>query len=592
MKNRSWKILLLGIVLFGCNLLQAQLYTISDMFEDGYSDTSDAEDFFIADSLNMNTTEPDGGGQPICREHIGERMDEDIDLKPDDPYILIYNDEFNDFNTTFWDKSRWNGHLEFGNGVPNDIHKPSNNQAINKTENIFVQGGKLFVLSKRQDQNVGLFYDLCNNETKVWDHGNIPVLEIVNGNCVHKLDAQGNKMWRSTPQYNVKYSCARLESKWGFDGNFDFYAGKPHDNEGGIAIESSIKFSSRNGSYPAYWMMSYKDWAGDVSYNEFDMFEFMNSDYNNIVTTMWEFNNSTRCEEEDNGTYYLPNHFRRYCYFWNRFYAGLYFQKNDAGEMKKHFMRHQVARNNRVGCFQENLSKGEKIRRRKMFNKNPMKVNFSMTVNPDGDHGPDPNTYGHAGLEVDYIRIYKQLPCPPESKTFSSKDDMHIRHQVYNVETVKEAIIDFPSSTDASFLDGQIYKIIANNKVEVKKLKVSPQGTFIIEETSKDLCKSEFEIVNPGPIKPEQEMSDFSTPSVQKEYLSYSSNVEEVHLNNYKELEKGNCTIKLFSLNGKLLHETQAPVSAKIKVPKLSPGIYFCVFTTSQKVISNTIYAQ
>lgn len=102
-------------------------------------------------------------------------------------------------------------------------------------------------------------------------------------------------------------------------------------------------------------------------------------------------------------------------------------------------MRHQFARNNRVGSFrcQKEIDENEWYRRRKQYCTNPMRINFNTAVHP-----PNKSTISEnlsAKYEVEYVKVYKQIKCPVESvTTYNEISDFMLRDGVYNVVTAKK----------------------------------------------------------------------------------------------------------------------------------------------------------
>lgn len=101
-------------------------------------------------------------------------------------------------------------------------------------------------------------------------------------------------------------------------------------------------------------------------------------------------------------------------------------------------MRHQFARDIRVGRFQSEIDENEWYRQRKQYCTNPMRINFNTAVHPPKSKLGISNNLS-AKFEVEYVKVYKEMKCPAEGiTTYNEKSDFKLRDGVYNVVTAKK----------------------------------------------------------------------------------------------------------------------------------------------------------
>lgn len=104
-------------------------------------------------------------------------------------------------------------------------------------------------------------------------------------------------------------------------------------------------------------------------YDEFDIFEFMNNDFKRMLISLYKNGagvNESLCREEENLDDESPNKFLYYYFVWNRHHTAVYYSTNNF-DFKKVFMRHQFARDIRVGRFQSEIDENEWYRQRKQY---------------------------------------------------------------------------------------------------------------------------------------------------------------------------------------------------------------------------------
>ncbi len=517
----------------------------------GFNDTSDYVDFHVDTTVQSGPNGSDDG--KYCKRHHRNRAEKEVNLSPSWPYILIYEDHFDKLDRSMW----LNPSTDFDTFQSFPGSDNSTNQALLLNKNINVENGKLSLQSRRE--TISLPWSEADNKFWPWS--------TLNG--------------QPTPIKTFNYTSARAQSRWAFDGNFDLFDGKQRDNEGGIAVVSSIKYPAVRGCYPAYWMMGYVT----GTYDEFDMFEFFSSNFNDMHTSMYQNGAKVghyRCAETATDTAFR-NKFIKSVYLWNRHHTS--FTMNVKGFMRHYYIRHQIARDHRIGGFQNIIQENEFFRKRRVYNHDPMRINFSTTIYPDGNSGPvDPRF--HARFEVDYVKVYKQIPCPAEHTILDEKSDLDIRMGVYNTITAKKAIINFQIGNMPDIPDNQMFKIIANDTVVVNQMNVSSKGTFIIKMTAKDLCKSEFE--KDALFEPERENSSIS-------FDPKSSNNKVTRISTLYDLssmlvrnDNGDVSmIKLFDLSGRLLNTISIKnINQKfIQVHNLSSGLYIALVLDDQGLV-------
>lgn len=472
------KLTFLFVIVFATskyNLVSAQMtdstrQIISRLLQIGYEDTSDIEDFYFDDSISTDAaSEPGGGGDnKLCHQHFREKATSKITLVTGYPYFEIYKDEFNQLDKKMWvnEATHYNYYV-CGEDVEADFD--SHNQALYLDRNISVDNDKLILETKEENITVGW----RNHRYFPWKY--LPDLVTL------------------TPQRTIPYTSARAQSRWAFDGDFTINDGVVSDDEGGIVVEAKIKYPTVNGTFPAFWMMGYE--AGE--YDEFDIFEFFDNKFNKMSVSLYKDGadvNRFRCRENEKLVDEFKDKFLIYYFIWNRHHIAV-FVTLDNKVFEKVYMRHQFARNNRVGSpfqsFQKEIDENEWYRRRKQFCENPMRINFNTAVHPPNSENII-STNLSAKYEVEYVKVYKQMKCPVESvTTYNEISDFMLREGVYNVVSAKKAVIDFPVQNMPHLGSGECIKIICEEHVEVNQLRVDPMGEFRIEHVD-NVCETDF----------------------------------------------------------------------------------------------------
>ncbi len=451
------------IVIATCkyNLISAQIsdstrQIINRLLQIGYEDTSDIEDFYIVDTIS----EP-GGAQEnyACRKHFREKANNKITLHTGYPFLEVYKDEFVRLDKNMWVNDATD--FDYFIGFQENADFDDLNQGMYLNKNISVVDDKLILETKEENITVGW------RNHKYWPW---PFLE----------DGV-----TPTPQKTIPYTTARAQSRWAFDGDFEIAGGNVYDDEGGIVVEAKIKYPTVDGTFPAFWMFG--DSVGE--YDEFDIFEFVKNDFKLMLISLYKNGadvNKWLCREVENLDDESPNKFLYYYFVWNRHHTAVYYSTNNF-DFKKVYMRHQFARDIRVGRFQSEIDENEWYRQRKQYCTNPMRINFNTAVHPPNSELPISDNLS-AKFEVEYIKVYKEMKCPAEDiSTYNEKSDFKLRDGVYNVVTAKKAVIDFPENWMSDIGNGEFIKIICVNHATINRLNVDRNGEFRIEHID-DVC--------------------------------------------------------------------------------------------------------
>lgn len=398
-----------------------------------------------------------------------------------------------------------------------DVDFDSHNQALYLDRNISVDNDKLILETKEENITVGW-----------WNHKYFP-WQYLPDNVT------------PTPQKTIPYTSARAQSRWAFDGDFTIDQGVVSDDEGGIVVEAKLKYPTVDGTFPAFWMMGY--YVGE--YDEFDIFEFFDNEFDKMSVSLYKTGSDVRefrCLE-DFKVEKLQDKFCFYYFIWNRHHIAVYVSL-DNKKFDKLYMRHQFARNNRVGSFrcQKEIDENEWYRRRKQYCTNPMRINFNTAVHP-----PNKSTISEnlsAKYEVEYVKVYKQIKCPVESvTTYNEISDFMLRDGVYNVVTAKKAIIDFPVQNMPHLGSGECVKIICEEHVEVNQLRVDPMGEFRIEHVD-NVCESDF-----------TPPSETSIPLIETEmdvpYYVYNKQWQITNESEFSTLNKEQIQVVLYDIGGR-----------------------------------------
>jgi hypothetical protein len=516
------------IVIATCkyNLVSAQMtdstkQIINRLLQIGYEDTSDLEDFFIVDTIS---SEPGGGNDAkLCKKHFREQATSKITLVTGYPYFEIYKDEFNQLDKKMWVNDATD--FDYFIGFQENADFDDLNQGMYLNKNISVVNDKLILGTKEENITVGW------RNHKYWPW---PFLE----------DGV-----TPTPQKTIPYTSARAQSRWAFDGDFTINDGVVSDDEGGIVVEAKIKYPTVDGTFPAFWMMGYD--LGE--YDEFDIFEFFENEFDKMWVSLYKDGSDItqfRCSEDFN-VQDLQDKFCFYYFIWNRHHIAVYVSL-DNKKFDKLYMRHQFARNHRVGSFrcQKEIDENEWYRRRRQFCENPMRINFNTAVHPPPESGKETTkenriaTNLSAKYEVEYVKVYKQMKCPVESvTTYNEKSDFMLREGVYNVVTAKKAIIDFPVQNMPHLGSGECVKIICEEHVEVNQLKVDPMGEFRIEHVD-NVCESDF-----------TPPSETSVPPIETEvdvpYYVYNKQWQITNKSEFSTLNKEQIQVVLYDIGGR-----------------------------------------
>ncbi len=194
-------------------------------------------------------------------------------------------------------------------------------------------------------------------------------------------------------------------------------------------FEARIKIPSGRGYWPAFWL-----YTGEPRAAELDIFEFYLSDGYPNPSQMPKVHRMTAHHDRDNDStveycqtvYIGPNrslNFNVYTLIWNR--DRIIWQVN--GDTKRQDVTYYIP-----GTWQEagcTLWKGYPYKLNVLWPAIPMYMIFNVAV--QCDYAPDNTTYFPQAMEVDWVRVYQQLPCP-SSWYIDDPSDYPIEQGLYN----------------------------------------------------------------------------------------------------------------------------------------------------------------
>jgi hypothetical protein len=476
-----------------------------------YSDTSDAADWTDTSNSIFVTT-----NQWIaCRDKKWDWSDREINLCNENPYVLIFHDDFKKFDENMWFTKNSNGfewdgwNSDGGEGKSGVCLNPwdPNNPDPEEHEDYIMSGQQLYLRENVKVENENLIIATKPlNKSYGWIKGN-------------------SHMWPWGPgipgyyeQY-FNYSSGRAQTSWAFSRGENW-------SGGGIIVEARIKVPDIDGLWPAFWLMS----PGGFSYDEFDIFEFMENDWHKLKMTIHAGTGDAahQCREENKLFTKNDNTARRNFFDDFHTYTFLYTDYSMAVflDNKLQFQKHHTGRRAGISHFDCQISKGEFFGQRVRYCNQPMRIIFNTHVYcSKHDAHPDPNTSIDTKMEVEYVNVWQKLPCK-NSVTLKNINDLPISDKIYNVISAKKVIIDMQSTPNSGYhIDkNRFLKIIANDTVLINGIEVSPlDGRFEVEITDKDLCSDAFDFKN---LKVNRRSSEHYPISTRKYITDYNKGSE------------------------------------------------------------------
>ena len=554
------------------------------LFYQLYGDTADAADWTDAPNLISQTT-----SQWIaCRDKKWDWSSRDMNLCNQNPYVLIFHDDFKKFDENMWftrngSGFEWDGwNSDGGEGNSGVCLDPKNRDDTDpeKHKKYVVSGQQLYLKDNVKIEKENLIIATRPlNKSYGWIEGN-------------------SHMWPWGPgikgyyeQY-FNYSSGRAQTSWAFSRGENF-------SGGGIIVEARIKVPDIDGLWPAFWLMA----PGDFPYDEFDIFEFMENDWHKLKMTIHAGTAEAKyqCREEQKLFNKNDNNARRD--FFDKFhtYTFLYTDFSMAvfldGTLM--FQKHHTGRRAGINHFDCEISKGEFFGERVRYCTQPMRIVFNTHVYCSmHDAHPDPNTAIDTKMEVEYVNVWQKLPCV-NSVVLKNPADLPLSDKIYNVISAKKVIIDMQSKPSSGYHidNNRFLKIIANDTVLINGIEVSPvDGRFEVEITNKDLCSDAFdfkylkvnrrsskELLNTN-NKPSFEQKD----KLKSDLSVFNSNgdVAVFGLNKNDVLE-----IKVFDILGRLISSEikyDALKTINIKLPTAQNGSIYFISIIDKKGIQYT----
>jgi beta-glucanase (GH16 family) len=309
-------------------------------------------------------------------------FDEETNWCDDNPYILVFEDEFNggNLNTDIWRTIT---------GIARDEEFESQ-KAWHKPENIIVEDGLLKIISKKEY---------------------LPNMKVVT----------------SWDPYEYKYV------------DFDYSTGEIWTKAkfGHGMYSARVKIPKGKGLWPAFWLFS-------SPWNEIDIFEFWNE--NNISgnydpsklsriqhRNMWcdyDLNGGVyNCPTESKDKTDFSADFHIFTMIWSKYHVSWYVD----GELSAYLYRFYKIDWTPVGC---DIPEFDILFTRKSHPVNPMSIIFNVAIqngydNTGNNKAPDASTPFPTQMEVDWVRYHTKNP-PPGNVVISSPSDLPLKSDEFN----------------------------------------------------------------------------------------------------------------------------------------------------------------
>lgn len=266
----------------------------------------------------------------------------------ENPWILVYEDNFNDLDLSKWDVI---------SGVNRD-ETFENQKSYLKTENVYTENGRLKINCKRE-----------------------------------YLPNQGFSLW--IPENN------RTET---FYSDFDFTTGEIWSKSKFTfgKIEARIKIPMGKGYWPAFWMF-----GSDPVYSEIDVFEFWDNDSHDMNMTIHHDYDGDGIRKYCGGDYNGPDFsadFHVFTLVWEKNKIEWWVDEN----LIRTVNRNTNLLGQDIGCI---LQRNQMYIKNTIYPTDPMALIFDVVMLSKPDKKPDSSTLFPQQMEIDWVKYYQRVPC-------------------------------------------------------------------------------------------------------------------------------------------------------------------------------------
>ncbi|MCC7297159.1 MAG: family 16 glycosylhydrolase [Bacteroidia bacterium] len=454
-----------------CNSISAQerdsTLNTDTMFYYLYSDTADWEDFKDDSILPNGTIFQTTGQRKACRDKVWKFASANFNLCNENPYVLIFHDEFKTFDENMWfqknsyglDWNWWNSDAA-GKLCVDD---PMKGQQLYMRENVATENGNLMIKTRP----ISWAVPWCGKSNSMWPWGS---------SCADYHNE------------NFYYTSGRAQTSWAFSRGEDF-------SGDGIIVQARIKVPDKDGLWPAFWLTNI-----DGGYDEFDIFEFMDNEWNKLKMTIHADNDLAHDQCREEYTLFHPNTEEKRREFFDEFHTFTFFYTDYSMAVflddKLVWEKHHVGRHSGLWHFDCDISKNEFYGTRQRYCQLPMRIAFNTHVYcTQNANAPNVNSPISANMEVEYVNVWRKLACN-SNKELKTISDLKLNSKEYNVIAAKEIVVNMNTLRTKPYdIDnGDYLKLLANDIVEINNITVDPEnGRLDVEITKNDLCKDAFD---------------------------------------------------------------------------------------------------
>ncbi|HPR31257.1 MAG TPA: glycoside hydrolase family 16 protein [Prolixibacteraceae bacterium] len=348
--------------------------------------------------------------------------DTDEFLCNDDPWVLVFEDEFegNRLNPDDWLI------VEGVNRDPDFRVEKTWKQA----ENVVVEDGKLKIITDREHKP-GMAY-------KIW------------------LPVQGTTQFESDFEFTTGEIWTRKK----------FTHGK---------IEALVKIPKGKGIWPALWLF-----CGQPVYNEIDVFEFTDNQFNRLISTFHHDMNG-----DGKRIHVAKNRFGRDYSLEPHVYTLIW--ENNAIQVlcdgKRVFEQYRAYHPLFLVPATCELKASRRYQFNEIFPDDPMQIIFD-TVCETGPRAPDSTTAFPVVMEVDWIRYYQRKPRM--NVVITDADSYPIEEQLFNVIAGDTILI----STDFEIKAKHQLDLLARKSIHLEPGFIARAGSFFEARIDSSLFSS------------------------------------------------------------------------------------------------------
>lgn len=535
-----------------------------------YSDTADWEDF-LGDSILSDGSIFQTHTQRIaCRDKKWKSASNDFNLCNENPYVLIFHDDFNKFDENMWFQKNpygfdWDWWNSDGPGLC--AENKMKGQQLYMRENVATENGNLIIKTRPVNWAV----PWCGNSNSMWPWGNT-------------CDSYHNE--------NFYYTSGRAQTSWAFSRGEDFTGD-------GMIVQARIKVPDKNGLWPAFWLSNITG-----GYDEFDIFEFMDNEWNKLKMTIHADNDKAEDQCREEYTLYQPNNEEKRREFFDQFHTFTFFYTDYSLAVFLDndlvWEKHHVGRHAGLWHFDCEISENEFYGIRQRYCQLPMRIIFNTHVYcSNHEHHPDINNPISADMEVEYVNVWRKLACTA-AKELKTVADLNLIANEYNVIAAKEITVNMnPMRTNPyDISSGNYLKLLANDMVVINDITVDPNdGRLEVEMTTSNLCTDAFDF---RPLHVNRRSHNSGNPQysdINNNYLENGDSIKIIVANSEIKLLTSDLDTKLIKItdfSGRIVAYKclfESINEKRLSTQNFSSGIYtITVISANGKIHSNQIF--